>query len=125
MENSGCFLAACFVFLWISKQRVSTGWDQQSIDHGPPLWRGGTRKKKFHKGEQGLCKKSKKRTRKSLRERRCAFLRPAKNRRPTLPANWEWPTAHYLSGARISRNMATMPFLAVVTRRHSKKKIVM
>src|SRR5260221_14421694 len=98
MENSGCFLAACFVFLWISKQRVSTGWDQQSIDHGPPLWREETRKREFHKGERVLCKKSKKRTRKSLRERRGAFLRPAKKRKPTLPANWGRPTANNLRG---------------------------
>src|SRR5260221_13067146 len=103
MENSGCFLAACFVFLWISKQRVSTGWDQQSIDHGPPLWREETLKREFHKGERGLCKKSKKRTRKSLRERRCAFFRPAKKRRAPLPANWERPTGHQLSCDRNSR----------------------
>src|SRR5258708_39532230 len=110
MENSGCFLAACFVFLWISKQRVSTGWDQQSIDHGPPLWREETRKREFHKGERVLCKKSKKRTRKSLRERRCGFLRPAKKRGATMPANWGGASSTQLRGPKDFRGQRNGPF---------------
>src|SRR5216683_7226261 len=71
------------------------------------------RESELHKGEQRPCKKSKKRTRKNLKWKRSTFCSPVRNHRLKSPANWAWRTVPCPSGARISQNTATMPFLAV------------
>src|SRR5260221_2460154 len=107
------------------RRKVRTGipCSKTRSDPGPPLWREETRKREIHKGEQVPCKKSKKRTRKSLRSRRYTCWSPARNRRPKLPASWEWRTARCRSGVRILQHTAAMPFLAVGIRRRWRKKI--
>ncbi len=114
------------LFKPISTRRLSASsrkYSKRNAELPPLWWSSESLEYTLPEGEPGSCKKSRRRTCRSLSARRSGLRRPAESPLPKSPVNWALATAQSISGAKNWRNMGLKRFQVVDTRRHWRKKI--